>query len=166
MRGLSTMVPSTRSNKPIASKTNENHQKKYPIPNLDTNPPGLRSTYQCELRTKVATATHAETRLTERDPLTATQGEPKINKTVATTLPVASRVSYHVPNTVSVRGHEGCAGEQESPPSSNRVNAAPHSTRDDREKPSCPLKQPRSRNEKKVWPPHRCRPLNCLDFRP
>lgn len=107
--------PSTRSNKPIASKTNENHQKKYPIPNLDTNPPGLRSTYQCELRTKAATATHAETRLTERDPLTATQGEPKINKTVATTLPVASRVSYHVPNTVSVRGQNAVQASKKAP---------------------------------------------------
>jgi hypothetical protein len=38
-----------------------------------------------------------------------------MNKTVVTTLPVASPVSYHVPNTVSVRGQKAVAESKKAP---------------------------------------------------
>jgi hypothetical protein len=86
-----------RSNNPIASTANDNHQREYPIPRSDIQPSGLSRIYQCALKRKAAAATHADTRRSEGVPPNTAHGEPTMKSSVVNMLRVASIASYPVP---------------------------------------------------------------------
>ena len=55
-------------------------------------------TYQCELTTNEAAATHADTLRDERDPRHTTHGEPITNRIVVAALMIERAEWYHAPN--------------------------------------------------------------------
>src|ERR1700731_3170434 len=73
-----------RSNRPIASKRKESHQRKYPILRADLSDP--KRTNQCALVMNAVAATHADARNSERDPRSTTHGEPNRKSSVVTEL--------------------------------------------------------------------------------
>jgi len=75
-------------NKPIASKRNENHQRKKPIASSDLADPKMK--IQWMLTTKAVAAAHAENRRSDRDPRSTTHGDHSTKNSVVTMLIVES----------------------------------------------------------------------------
>jgi hypothetical protein len=83
MRETAYLVHASREmNKPIASKRNENHQRKKPIASSDLADPKMK--IQWMLTTKAVAAAHAENRRSDRDPRSTTHGDHSTKNSVVT----------------------------------------------------------------------------------
>jgi hypothetical protein len=137
MSPLELFLPA-RSNKPIARRANDHHQRKYPIPRFDTQPLGLSRTYQCALNRKAAAATHEDARWSARLPRNTTHDEATKKKIVVTALSAARTSNHdHGPppqialDAVTKASQPGIGGSIAPPPTpltTGRNHAAPLSS--------------------------------------